>query len=110
MNPTSVFNRAAFIDVNDSAHRGTGAFRLGDLPRNQADVRTPTFLNEDLTLSKHFDIHDQIFAELKLDAFNVFNRHVFLKPDSGINDDNFGQINGLVDGPRSMQIEFKIHY
>ena len=110
VNQTGVFNRAAFIDVNDTAHRGTGAFRLGDLPRNQADVRTPTYLNEDFTINKHFDIHDQISADLKLDAFDVFNRHTFAKPDSGVNDDNFGQINGLINGPRTMQIELKIHY
>ena len=110
VNPTAVFNRAAFIDVNDTAHRGTGAFRLGDLPRNQADVRTPIYLNEDLNLSKHFEIHDQISADLKWEVFDVFNRHVFAKPDSGVNDDNFGQINNLIEGPRGMQIEIKIHY
>jgi hypothetical protein len=109
-NPTAFWNPNAFVDVNDFAHRGTGAFRFGDMPRNDAEVRTRPYLNEDLNLNKHFPIHEQISADLRLDVFNAFNRHVFAKPDSGVYDLNFGQITGLNDGPRSMQIMFKIRY
>jgi len=110
VNPTSYFNRAAFVDVNDAAHRGTGAFRLGNMPRNSADQRTPIYLNEDFNVNKRIDITEGRWLDLKLDAFNLFNRHVFAKPDSGVNDDNFGQITGLIDAPRSLQVEAKIHF
>jgi Carboxypeptidase regulatory-like domain len=109
-NPTGFWNRNAFIDVNDAAHRGTGPFHFGDLPRNTAEVRTPAFFNEDLNLNKHIPIHNQISADLRLEAFNVFNRHGWGKPDSGINDINFGQVTSLNDTPRSMQVVLKIRY
>lgn len=110
VNPTGFFNRAAFIDLNDAAHRGAGAFRFGDLPRNTAEVRTPAFFNEDLNVNKHFPIKEQIAADLRLEVFNAFNRHVFGKPDSGVNDTNFGQITSLNGAPRSMQLVLKINY
>ncbi len=110
VNPTGFFNRAAFLDVNDAAHRGSGAFSLGNLPRNTAAVRTPAYFDEAFTINKYIPVREAIGADLRLDVFNAFNRHVFGKPDSGVNDLNFGQITGLSDSPRSMQIELKIHY
>ena len=110
VNPTSFWNRNAFIDVNDAAHRGSGAFRFGNLPRNTTEVRTPAFFNEDLNVNKHFSIRDEIAADLRLEVFNALNRHVFSKPDSGVNDTNFGQITGLNDAPRSMQVVLKVRF
>jgi hypothetical protein len=49
--------------------------------------------------------------------FNAFNRHIFSKPDSGVLDGNFGQINSTLDsgglsqgGARNVQFVLKIHY
>lgn len=111
LNPTAFFNRNAFIDVNDAQHRGAdGPYRLGNLPRNTPESRTPAYFNEDANINKHFAIHEQISADLRLEAFNVLNRHVFGKPDSGVQDLNFGQVTYLNGGPRSMQLVLKIHY
>jgi hypothetical protein len=109
-NPTAVFSRDAFIDVNDALHRGSGPYRFGDMPRNTTEYRTPGFANEDMNLNKHIPIREGISADLRWEVFNVFNRHVFNKPDTGVNDTNFGQIGGLIDGPRNMQIVLKIRY
>jgi hypothetical protein len=109
-NATSFFNRNAFIDVNDATHRGSGPYQFGNLPRNTPDSRTPAYFNEDANINKHFTIHDQVSADLRLEAFNVLNRHGFGKPDSGVADINFGQITSLNDAPRSMQVVLKIHY
>ncbi len=106
--PTSVFNPAAFADPN--ANRGTGPFQFGDMPRNSPDIRTPTYLNEDFNLSKTFPIHESFSAEFRAEAFDLFNRHVFAKPDSGVYDLNFGQITGTINGPRNLQLVLKIHY
>ncbi len=107
---TYFFNPAAFADPN--ANRGTGAFQFGNMPRNAADIRTTTFSNEDVNISKTFPIHEQISAELRGEAFDVLNRHAFNKPDSGVYDPSFGQISGpgLLNGPRQMQVVLKIHY
>ena len=104
----SVFNKAAFMDPN--ANRGDGAFMFGTMPRNSSDIRTPGFVNEDFNVSKTFPIREEINAEFRVEAFDAFNRHVFAKPDSGVQDTNFGQITGLTNGPRNLQVVLKIHY
>ena len=110
-NKTAFFNRNAFIDVNDSTHRGAnGPYQFGNLPRNTPESRTPAYFNEDANINKHIPIHEQISADLRLEAFNVLNRHGFGKPDSGVQDLNFGKITSLNDQPRSMQIVLKIRY
>jgi hypothetical protein len=109
-NPTAFFSRNAFIDVNDSTHRGTGAYHFGDLPRNQANVRTPAYFNEDANINKHFSIREGIGADLRFEVFNVLNRHVFGKPDSGVNDLTFGQITSLNDTQRQAQLVLKIQF
>jgi hypothetical protein len=104
----SVFNKAAFMDPN--ANRGAGAFQFGTMPRNSADIRTPIYFDEDFNVSKTFPIREQVNAEFRVEAFDAFNRHVFSKPDSGVQDTNFGQITGLINGPRNLQVVLKINY
>lgn len=111
VNPTSagaVFNKAAFIDPN--SNRGTGAFQFGTMPRNSASIRTPIYLNEDFNISKTFPIRDNISSEFRIEAFDAFNRHIFAKPDSGVQDLNFGQISGVINGPRNLQAVLKINF
>jgi hypothetical protein len=109
-NPTSFFSGQAFIDVNDAAHRGAGAYQFGNMPRTTAEVRTPAYFNEDANINKHIPIRGLVSADLRLEAFNVLNRHGFAKPDSGVFDLNFGQVTGLNDGPRSMQLLLKVRF
>jgi hypothetical protein len=108
-NPTAVFNRNAFLDVNAQL-RGTGAYGFGDMPRNSADVRTAAYFNEDANINKHFPIHNQVAADLRFEVFNLLNRHVFSKPDSGANDLNFGQITSTLDTQRQAQLVLKITF
>ncbi len=109
-NPTAFWSGQAFTDVNDAQHRGAGAYRFGDMPRTSAEVRTPAYFNEDANINKNFPIREGIGADLRLEVFNVFNRHGFGKPDSGVFDTNFGQITSLNDGPRSMQLLLKVRF
>jgi hypothetical protein len=109
-NPTGVYSRNAFADVNDSTHRGTGAYGFGNLPRNEALVRTAAYFNEDANINKHFDVREGIGADLRFEVFNVLNRHVFGKPDSGVNDLTFGQITALNDSPRTAQLVLKLRF
>jgi len=109
-NPTAFWSGQAFTDVNDAQHRGAGAYSFGDMPRNTAEVRTPAYFNEDANVNKHIPIRGLISADLRLEAFNVLNRHGFAKPDSGVFDLNFGQVTGLNDAPRSMQLLLQVRY
>lgn len=105
-----IFNKAAFADPNNPAIRQGGAFRFGNLSRNVTEYRTPNSLNEDLSLNKAFKIHDTIGVDFRAEMFNALNRHIFNKPDTGINDGNFGQIGSTLNAPRNIQIVLKVHY
>jgi hypothetical protein len=112
-NPTGFWNRNAFSDPNANVGSAGGptGFSFGDLPRNEALARTPAYFNEDVNINKHFTVKEGIGADLRFEVFNVLNRHVFGKPDSGINDGGaFGEIYGLNDTQRQAQLVLKIRY
>jgi hypothetical protein len=105
---TGYWNCAAFADPN--ANRGTGAFQFGDMPRNSADIRAFPFYQEDFSIAKTFPVSEMVKVEFRGEMFNAFNRHVFNKPDSGVLDNNFGQITSTLDGPRTMQFVLRLTY
>jgi hypothetical protein len=105
---TGYWNCATFADPN--ANRGTGAFQFGDMPRNASDIRSFGFANEDFGINKTFPIREAINAEFRAEFFDAFNRHTFNKPDSGVLDNNFGQVGSTLNGPRNIQFVLKLHY
>jgi hypothetical protein len=44
------------------------------------------------------------------EMFNAFNRHAFNKPDSGVQDTNFGEVTSTLLGPRAVQFTMRITY
>ena len=80
------------------------------MPRNSSDIRGFAFYDEDFGINKTIPIHENIKAEFSGEMFNAFNRHIFNKPDSGIQDDNFGQIGSTLNGPRNVQFVLRITY
>ena len=57
-----------------------GKYTEGTLGRNA--IRGPGYINMDLALSKHFKFfEDRLDAELRMDAFNVFNHVNFGNPN-----------------------------
>lgn len=109
-NTQRIFNQAAFSDPNAQSIRHGGPFHFGNLSRNVTEYRTPVSLNEDLSLNKSFTIHEGIKVDFRGEMFNAFNRHIFNKPDTGIDDPNFGQIGSTLNGPRTAQLVLKIQY
>jgi hypothetical protein len=51
-----------------------------------------------------------IRADFRGEMFNAFNRHSFNKPDSGVQDDSFGQVTSTLLGPRNVQFTLRITY
>ncbi len=68
-------------------------------------------INMDIALAKHFKFFDKdrLDAELRLDAFNVFNHANFANPDTNIFDPNFGQVSTTL-GPRVVQIALHVRF
>ena len=118
---TGYFNCAAFYDPNLFTNRdpnGVGAsgegnpWRFGTMPRNSSDIRSFAYLNEDFGLAKAIPITQRVKMELRGEMFDAFNRHMFTRPVSDLNSGNLtvGQIGGLQNGPRNMQVRLRISF
>ena len=84
-----------------------GQYTYGSLPRNA--FRGPGYVNVDLSIAKHFLIGEKFDAELRADAFNLFNHVEFKGPDTNINDSTFGQISTTQD-PRIIQLALHLRF
>ena len=74
-------------------------------------LRGPGAVNADLTLAKHFTFREKFTAELRLDAFNVFNHTNFDNPNTNINSSQFGQVtteNAVL--PRILQVALHLQF
>jgi hypothetical protein len=124
------FNPAAFTNApllaldataQNNAAALIGQFTEGTLGRNA--FRGPGDINLDLALAKHFKLFakEKLDAELRLDAFNVFN-HVnfgnptnlgcapsFCSPVTNIDSAQFGQVTTTL-GPRVVQIALHLRF
>ena len=118
---TGYFNCAAFYDPNLYTNRdpnGVGPtgegnpWRFGTMPRNSANIRGPAYLDEDFGISKLIPIHGSITADFRAEMFDAFNRHIFVRPNSDLNSANLnvGQIGGLLNGPRNVQLRLRIAF
>jgi hypothetical protein len=83
---------------------------FGNMPRNSADIRSFPFYDEDFSIAKTFAITERVKAEFRGELFNAFNRHVFNKPDSGVQDTNFGQVGSTLLGPRNGQFVLRVSF
>ena len=110
-NPAA-FSAAPLVALDQIAQTNAaalaGMFTEGTLGRNA--IRGPGDINLDIALAKHFKfLEDKLDAELRLDAFNVFNHANFLNPNTNINDPEFGQVS-TTQGPRVVQIALHIRF
>jgi hypothetical protein len=94
-------NRSAF-----SAPVGT----LGNAPRANGEVRRPWNLTENISLAKTVSLSNDVRLDVRLEAFNIFNRVVFGEPELNFNSANFGQITTQFNQPRQMQLGVKLYF
>ena len=94
-----------------------GQLTEGSFPRN--GLRGPGFVNTDVSLSKHlFVFREKLDAELRGDAFNVFNHTNFSNPNTNIDSATFGTISTVVGassvtnptGPRILQVALHLQF
>jgi hypothetical protein len=93
-------NKAAFVQPTDS---------LGNAPRLNPDVRRPWNLNENISLSKTFKVSGKSL-DLRIEAFNLFNRVIWGAPVTNFSSAAFGQISSQANTPRQMQIGLKFYW
>jgi hypothetical protein len=101
-------NPNAFADPPQTAN-GVIA-RFGTAPRVFGNLRGPYQPSENIGLFKQFKFGEGRNLEVRADAFNAFNRVGLGDPDTTIGDTYFGQILGVQQGPREIQISMRLTF
>ena len=96
-NGTPCLNANAFL--NTAPCPGPCYSGLSSQDRNQ--FRGPHYFDFDMALFRTFNIREGMKLAVGLQAFNVFNHPNFGLPDSGVGDQYFGLITGMVGTPTS---------
>ncbi len=97
---TQYFNRAAFAQP--------AAGTLGDLPRNA--VVGPDYWNVNLAVSRLLPVTATQRLELRVEAFNLFNRFNWGDPLVNFNAGTFGRITTQAGDPRIIQFGIKYDF
>ena len=83
---------------------------LGNAPRVNGDVRRPWNMTENVSLAKTISMPNQFRLDVRLEAFNLFNRVIWGEPDQNFNNANFGLITTTANSPRQMQFGLKLYW
>ena len=95
-------NRNRFQWFNPADFTVPAPYIYGDSGRNI--LLGPRFSSTDLSLQKAFTVTEKVHLELKWDVFNAFNHTNLQNPNSNVDTSTAGQITGIVDFKRRMQI------
>lgn len=100
----SVFNSSCFADPGDQ--------QPGSAPRYFEDLNSQGIENVDLGLRKQFNIREHMRFQIRMEAFNAFNRTRFDRAGFRWGGSDFGQVSGLANGfhPRQMQIVARFEF
>jgi hypothetical protein len=88
----------------------TPPYQMGNSPRTLTSVRHPGIANVDASLFKTFSIlpERRLDAQLRWEAFNVFNKTQFGRVNSVIGTATTGNITSVGVNPRQMQLGLKL--
>jgi hypothetical protein len=101
------FNPNTDVYLNRAAFTDPAPFTFGNAPRLQANARSCSSFNENMSLLKRLPFKETRNLEFGFDVFNVFNRRHFGGPDGDIDDASYGVISGAGPG-RSAQLHLKL--
>jgi hypothetical protein len=95
------FDTSAFSDAATQS--------LGNSPNRFPTVRGLWSWNEDATLSKFFQVREQVHLQVRLETFNLLNRHSFAGPDMTMSNASFGNVR-TASGNRSAQLGARLEW
>jgi hypothetical protein len=84
------------------------AFTYGNSSPTSPNLRAPGIANYDMSLFKNFAIKERVRAQLRFEAFNLFNRVQFAAPGTQAGSTSFGIISAQQNTPRELQVALKI--
>jgi hypothetical protein len=85
-------------------------FTFGNEPRADDNLRTPGVDNWDMSLFKDFHIRESLTLNLRVEAFNTFNRVQFGSPNTSLGNSQFGWITSQQNNPRLLQLSGRITF
>ena len=83
---------------------------LGKASRVNPDVRRPWNLNENVSLGKSVRASTSMRVEIRVEAFNIFNRVVWDAPNTDFSSNSFGVVSRQFNTPRQMQLGLKVYW
>jgi hypothetical protein len=105
----AVASATPFIDVN--AFVSPASFTYGNTPATGAyGLRNPHFMNQDLSLSRNFQVRENLRFVFGADAFNLFNVVRFGGIGTNITAANFGKVSTQINLPRVFQFKLRIEF
>ena len=115
--PLSFWLRKPSAGCNDGCSFDPFSFGTG-IPRVTDEISGPIYLAEDFSLLKNLTIAEHKTFQLKLEAFDIFNRHRMALPDTQPGDfltgqqlsGGFGVPNAADYGPRNLQISGRFNF
>ncbi len=105
----AVANATPFIDKN--AFANAAAFTYGNTPVLGAyGLRNPHLLNTDLSLSRNFQVTENLRVVFGVDAFNIFNYVRFGGINTNITNAAFGKVTTQTNLPRVFQGKLRVQF
>ena len=101
-NADRYFNRAAWTDP--------GPLTFGNAPRRDSDARGFKVFNEDINISKSFQLTEKARLRFEAQFGNIFNRTTFLGPNTNFSSGAFGLVSGQANQARSVQLGVRLDY
>lgn len=92
---------------------GTSLNTIGNVTRYNPKLRLFPNLNENMSLTRNFPIHEKTRLEFRAEAFNVFNRVRFGTGNTQLQNATFGLLTGAgsqINSPRSLQLALKLYF
>jgi hypothetical protein len=83
---------------------------FGILTRNGSRLNGPEWLNLDGSIFKTFKFSERFGFELRADIFNALNHPNFNNPNTGVNSNTFGQINGVASSARLVRLSARLTF
>lgn len=96
-----------FIDSH--AFISPPSFTYGNTPATGAyGLRNPHFFNQDLSLTRNFQLRENLRVAFGVDSFNLFNNVRFGSINTNITSANFGKVAAQVNLPRVFQFRLRV--
>jgi hypothetical protein len=103
----------ASFNANDPASDPRARWALGNGERNDSDLRGHGIHNWNFAVTKMTAIGHGMNLQLRLEAFNLFNRVQFGQPNTTVTTaatSTLGQVTTQANQPRLMQLAFKLQF